>query len=359
MWVERTHRAPVAATLREGTTTVETTEHLYNGSMIEAQRQSGDNNGDVIVPEAGNGFVSTSFVEQIVERALTYLQAGYPIHFAGAAGTGKTTLAFHVAAKLGRPVSLIHGDEEFDSSDLVGQDTGYRKRKLVDNYIHSVLKTEEDMQSLWVENRLTTACRNGDTLVYDEFNRSRPEANNPFLSIFSERILNLPKMRRVGGGYVEVAPEFRAIFTSNPEEYAGVHKTQDALLDRLITIQLEHYDRDTEVQITMARSGVAQTDAEIIVDLARDLRNTGVNHSRPTIRACVAIARILAARQAHARPEDPVFQWVCRDVLNTDNARVTRGGKTLVPRKVEEAMLKGLQGRRRPPQAPPVPPDAS
>ena len=336
---------------------METTEYLHTGSMIETQRQSGDN-GDLVVPEAGDGFVSTPFVEQIAERALTYLQAGYPIHFAGAAGTGKTTLAFHVAAKLGRPVSLIHGDEEFASSDLVGQDTGYQKRKLVDNYIHSVLKTEEEMHSLWVENRLTLACRNGDTLIYDEFNRSRPEANNPFLSIFSERILNLPKMRRAGGGYVEVAPEFRAIFTSNPEEYAGVHKTQDALLDRLITIQLEHYDRDTEVQITMARSGVAQTDAEIIVDLARDLRSTGVN-SRPTIRACIAIARILAARQAHARPEDSVFQWVCRDVLNTDNARVTRGGKTLVPQKVEEAMLKGLQSRRCPPPAPPVPPDAS
>ena len=29
------------------------------------------------------------------------------------------------------------------------------------------------------------------------------------------------------------------IFTSNPEEYAGVHKTQDALLDRMITIAVE------------------------------------------------------------------------------------------------------------------------
>lgn len=205
---------------------------------------------DTFLPEPSNGFVTTPFVDQIARRALTYLQAGYPIHFAGAAGTGKTTVAFHVAAQLGRPVSLIHGDDDFGSSDLVGQDSGYRKHKVIDNYIHSVVKTEEEMKSLWLENRLTTACQDGDTLIYDEFNRSRPEANNPFLSIFSERILNLPKLRRSGGGYLQVHPEFRAIFTSNPEEYAGVHKTQDALMDRLITIQLEHYDRETEIQIT-------------------------------------------------------------------------------------------------------------
>ena len=214
-------------------------------------------------------------VEQIAGRALTYLQAGYPIHFAGAAGTGKTTVAFHVAAQLGRPVSLIHGDDDFGSSDLVGQDSGYRKHKVIDNYIHSVVKTEEEMKSLWLENRLTTACQNGDTLIYDEFNRSRPEANNPFLSIFSERILNLPKLRRSGGGYLKVHPAFRAIFTSNPEEYAGVHKTQDALMDRLITIQLEHYDRETEMAITIARSGIGQADAGIIVDLVRKLRLRG------------------------------------------------------------------------------------
>jgi gas vesicle protein GvpN len=314
---------------------------------VSASKTSGsdsvENAADTFLPEPGKGFVATPFVEQITRRALTYLQAGYPIHFAGPAGTGKTTVAFHVANQLGRPVSLIHGDDDFGSSDLVGSDSGYRRHKVVDNYIHSVVRTEEEMKSLWLENRLTTACQNGDTLIYDEFNRSRPEANNPFLSIFSERILNLPKMRRSGGGYLQVHPEFRAIFTSNPEEYAGVHKTQDALMDRLITIQLEHYDRATEIEITLARSGIGRPDAEIIVDLVRGLRRVGVNNSRPTIRACVAIARVLALRGLHAVREDPTFQWVCRDVLGSETAKVTRDGRSLMPGKVEEALLGGLR----------------
>jgi nitric oxide reductase NorQ protein len=303
---------------------------------------------DVFLPEPSNGFVTTQFVDDITERALTYLRAGYPVHFSGPAGTGKTTLAFHVAAQLGRPVSLIHGDHDFSSADLVGQDNGFRRHKVVDNFIHSVMKTEEETKSIWLENRLTTACQNGDTLIYDEFNRSRPEANNPFLSIFSERILNLPRLRRTSGGYLQVHPEFRAIFTSNPEEYAGVHKTQDALMDRLITIPLEHYNRETEIAIIIARSGIDPADAETIVDLARELRRAGSSNHRPTIRACVAIARVLCLRGVHARPDEPVFQWVCRDVLSSESAKVTRQGQPLMPHKIEEALLNGLRAPTNP-----------
>ncbi|MEK7374627.1 MAG: AAA family ATPase, partial [Thermodesulfobacteriota bacterium] len=185
---------------------------------------------DNVRPSPGEGFVSTPFVEDVTERALTYLSVGYAVHFSGPAGVGKTTLALHVAAKLGRPVALIHGDDEFGSSDLVGREGGYRKRRLVDNYIHSVLKTEEEMNTLWVDNRLTTACEKGYTLIYDEFTRSRPEANNVLLSVLGEKILNLPGLRRSGKGYLGVHAKFCAIFTSNPEEYAGTHKTQDALM---------------------------------------------------------------------------------------------------------------------------------
>jgi gas vesicle protein GvpN len=305
--------------------------------------------GDDVQVEASDEFVASPHIQALADRALAYLEVGYAIHFAGAAGTGKTTLAFHMATKLGRPVTLIHGDDEFGSSDLVGKDAGYRKSKLVDNYIHSVMKTEEDMNTLWVDNRLTTACANGNTLIYDEFNRSRPEANNALLSVLEERILNLPSLRRSGGeGYLEVHPNFRAIFTSNPEEYAGVHKTQDALMDRLITLNLGNFDRETEIQIGMSKSGLARADAEVVVDIVRELRGTGVNNHRPTIRATIAIARILVHRQARARMDDPVFQWVCHDVLTTETAKVTCEGLSLMPHKIDETMARVCAGIRKP-----------
>jgi gas vesicle protein GvpN len=296
--------------------------------------------GDNVVPEPSDGFVLTSYLQDLTDRALSYLEVGYAVHLAGPAGTGKTTLAFHVASKLGRPVILIHGDDEFGSSDLVGRDSGYRKSKVVDNYIHSVVRTEENMNTVWVDNRLTTACQNGYTLVYDEFSRSRPEANNALLSVLEEKILNLPQLGSKGEGYLKVHPDFRAIFTSNPEEYAGIHKAQDALMDRLITINLGHCDRETEIRVTMARSGIGRPDAETIVNIVRELRLIGVNNHRPTIRACIAIARILAHRKAHARLDDPVFQWTCRDVLNLDTAKVTRDGQSLMQQKLEDVIQK-------------------
>ncbi len=302
--------------------------------------------GDSVSPVPSVEFISTSFIQDLTNRALAYLRVGYPVHFAGPAGTGKTTLAFHVAAQLGRPVTLIHGDDEFSSSDLVGRDSGYRKHKVVDNFIHSVLKTEERMNTLWMDNRLTTACQNGYTLIYDEFSRSRPEANNVLLSVLEERILNLPKMRQAGEGYLHVNPDFSAIFTSNPEEYAGVHKAQDALMDRLITINVGHFDRATEIDIAMAKSGLTKQDAEIIVDIVRELRNVGVKNHRPTIRACIAISRILAHFGGHAHISDPHFKRICYDVLNIDTAKVTRGGQSLLPKKIDEVMQKVCAGNK-------------
>ena len=182
-------------------------------------------------------FVVTPSIDQVATRALRYLNAGFSIHLCGPAGTGKTTLAMHLANCLARPVMLIFGDDDFTSSDLIGSQSGYTHKKLMDNYIHNVLKVEDELKHNWVDSRLTMACREGFTLVYDEFNRSRPEVNNVLLSALEEKILTLPPTSHQPD-YLQVNSQFRAIFTSNPEEYCGVHATQDALMDRLVTINM-------------------------------------------------------------------------------------------------------------------------
>lgn len=298
--------------------------------------------------EASANFVLTPQVRSMAERALAYLKAGYPVHFSGPAGTGKTTLALHVAALRGRPVTLMHGDDEYGSSDLIGGEYGYRKSKLIDNFIHSVVKTEESMSTLWADNRLTLACKSGDTLIYDEFTRSRPEANNALLSVLEEHLLTLPKRRAQGDGYLEVHPDFRAVFTSNPEEYAGVHRTQDALMDRLITIKVHYYDRETEVQITRSKSGILLEEAEVIVDIVRDLRSLGLAKQGPSLRASIMIARVTVQQGARARFGDAIFADVCRDVLGSLTAKVVRDGQKGVQTTVDDIVAKHTKAQRRP-----------
>ena len=262
-------------------------------------------------------FVLTPAIESVCQRAALYLDTGYACHFRGSAGTGKTTLAMHVAHQRGRPVVLIFGDDETATSDLVGAEKGVVSTKVTDNYVRSVTKTEEYRRSHWVDSRLTTACKHGYTLVYDEFSRSRPEANNVLLTVLEERILALPGTQQ-GSPFMRVHPEFRAIFTSNPEDYAGVHRTQDALLDRMITIELDYCDRDTEGAITRARAGVEQETAEKIVDLVRRLRKKGEG-APPTLRASIMIARILRQRGCSIDEDDPIFVDACSDVLHAQS----------------------------------------
>lgn len=271
------------------------------------------NDGDAFIPEPSETFVETPEIADVCERSMAYLAAGYPVHFAGPSGMGKTTLAFHIASKLGRPAVLIHGNHEFGTSDLVGSNTGYRKSKVVDNYIHTVVKTSEEMKQFWIDNRLAKACREGYTLIYDEFNRSKPEANNVLLSVLEEGILNVPDPS--GRGYVAVHPNFRAIFTSNPAEYAGTHQTQDALLDRLLTVRLKPHGRDAEVSIAVERSGVSRSDAEKLVDLVRHVRSLDPASHWPSVRSTITLSRIMGQRQTPLRGDDPFFLAVCEDVF--------------------------------------------
>ena len=103
-------------------------------------------------------FVETPFVKDLVDRILVYLQDGLYVHLSGPAGSGKTTIALHVAQKLGRPVVLIHGDDQMGTADLVGKESGYKRSYVHDEYIHTVLKVEEESKPLWVGRALTEAC---------------------------------------------------------------------------------------------------------------------------------------------------------------------------------------------------------
>ena len=280
---------------------------------------------------------------EIEQRALLYVQTGFPLHLRGPAGSGKTTLALRLAEQMKRPVMMLVGDASFDTRHLVGSEGGTRTRRVVDRYISSVMKVESETESVWLDRTLTVGC----TLVYDEFNRAPATANNVLLTVLEERVLILPKAGR-GEAYVKVSPDFRVIFTSNPVDHVGTHLAQDALLDRMVTIDLEGFDRNGEIAIVRKRSGLAATEAARIVDVVRDFRASGEYAQLPTIRAALMIAELAARAAMRVCCDDPRFVQLCLDILGAKLKPTSDG----LPQPQQRAMLHKLIDHFCPPGSP-------
>ncbi|WP_253701849.1 gas vesicle protein GvpN [Bacillus sp. FJAT-27445] len=258
--------------------------------------------------------------QDLLLRSQRYLAAGYPVHFTGPSGVGKTSLALALAKKRKRPIMLIHGNHELNNNDLIGDFTGYTSKKVVDNYIRSVYKKDESLTEVWKDGRLLEAVKNGYTLIYDEFTRSKPTTNNIFLSLLEEGILPLfgTKMTEP---FIRVHPEFRVIFTSNPSEYAGVYKTQDALLDRLITIFIDHKESEQEAKIVSEKTGINLEEARFITSLIGELRKSCKEEDGPSLRASLMIASLAENEKTSIKGKDPDFQQLCIDILGHQTSK--------------------------------------
>jgi len=248
---------------------------------------------EFLVP-AINNFVETKQVKQLKNRVLRWIKIGYPPHVVGPTGCGKTTLALAAAKELGRPTLWINGDDQMTTSDLIGGYSEIETSSVRDRFIHNVMIAKDRTKYTWVDNPLTIACKYGYTLVYNEFSRAKPIANNVLLSVLEEGILELPIMFGKER-YVKVHPDFNIIFTSNSIEYAGVHTPQDALLDRLVDIYMDYYNSDTEVKIVRKHTGIPVTETRKIVKAVRAIRDKMPEVSKPGTRASIMIGHGLRA----------------------------------------------------------------
>ena len=262
-----------------------------------------------------DNYVVTETIKNIAGRALLYLNNGYPVHLRGSSGVGKTSLAFHIARKIGKPILFMCGSEQISDDNLIGGYSGVKKYLMEDNFITTVYKKEEFIRKDWRDGRLLTACREGSTVIYDEFTRTPAEVNNVLLSIIEEKVVDIPYGNF--SEYVRVNPDFKIIFTSNPEEYSGVYKSPNALLDRMITIEMESMDAETEKSIVTSKSGINPSDAVKIIQLSELVKRTIGNSGYSSIRSSIMLAKVLAASGIRPTGNNPVFKQICRDMYNS------------------------------------------
>ncbi|ARS88442.1 gas vesicle protein GvpN [Natrarchaeobaculum aegyptiacum] len=279
-----------------------------------------ETNGDTALADPGEvapePFVETDAVDTLRGRITGWLEADQPVHLIGPTGCGKTALALSAAAERGRPVVWLNGDESVDTAALVGDHAGGERYREDDRFVSGVSKQTEIVRERWVDNPLSVAVREGATLVYNEFSRSDPSAHNVLLSVLEEGVLERPGKRGEDRS-IDVHPEFRAILTSNDVEYAGVHRQQDALLDRFVGVHVDYYDAETERKIVRSHVDLADEDVETIVEATRTLRGDldVVVGTRAAITAAKGLAVFGGSDEADVF-DDGVLEEVFTDVLS-------------------------------------------
>lgn len=267
---------------------------------------------EFLVPVIEN-FVETEQVTRIKDRVKLWTKVGYPAHIVGPTGCGKTTLAMQVAKELGKPAVWINGDEQMTTTDLIGGYSEMETESVRDRFVHNVLLSKDRTKYKWVDNPLTLACKHGYTLVYNEFSRAKPEANNILLSVLEERVLELPTMFGEER-YIDVHRDLNIIFTSNSIEYAGVHRPQDALLDRMVDIYMDYYDFETEVKIVQAHTDMPLHEAKKIVKVVRIIREKMPEPYKPGTRAEIMISQGLRVMGSYSKAD---LEQIYMDVLAT------------------------------------------
>ena len=256
------------------------------------------------------GYVETPEIRRLLERASLYFNAGIPLHFRGGAGVGKSALARRLAEAHGRPISSMSGHDWLDDSDFVGRVVGQSQTQVVDNYIQSIRRSETSTRVDWSDALLAEAMEQGHTFIYDDFTCASPQANALLLPVLEEGIL-VATDRASLRPLIRAHPKFRIILTSNPADYVASNTAPDALLDRMVTLDLSGFDADTEAAVVSSKGGVEPAFARRIVACLRALPP---DLSVSSLRTAIMIARATAALREKG-PDAPVVSAIARDVI--------------------------------------------
>lgn len=259
-------------------------------------------------------FCETKEIREILRRGSTYLAAGVAIHLSGPSGIGKTALAVRMAAKLDQPLTMITGHNDLSSSDFIGREVGHSETTVVDKYIQSVSRKQKNTAVNWRDSKLAEAMQHGHTLIYDEFTRASPKANVVFLSVIEEGLMVSGNSSNANS-YIRAHPDFRIILTSNPADYVAVNASSDALLDRLVTLNLNGYSSETEAKILHQSTGISVDLADRIVKVVRLVRDGTESKDAPSMRSSLLIARIVAHVTRSAPLSEADFASIATDVM--------------------------------------------
>ncbi len=172
---------------------------------------------------------------EVVEQALIALLCGGHALLIGVPGLAKTRLVETLGAILGLDEKRIQCTPDLMPADILGSEVleeselGRRSFRFIQGPVFSQL------------------------LMADEINRASPRTQSALLQAMQEGRVS------IAGRYHALPHPFHVLATQNPLEQEGTYPLPEAQLDRfLLQIDVDYPDRDSERQMLIATTGVAE-----------------------------------------------------------------------------------------------------
>jgi len=176
--------------------------------------------------------------ERVVDLTLSSLLCGGHALLIGLPGLGKTRLVETLSTVMGLHGNRIQFTPDLMPADILGSE---------------VLETASDGSRAFKFIEGPVFCQ---LLMADEINRASPRTQSALLQAMQE------KQVTVAGENRNLAKPFHVLATQNPIEQEGTYPLPEAQLDRfLVQVDVLYPDRDTERDILLATTGVAEEEA--------------------------------------------------------------------------------------------------
>lgn len=203
-------------------------------------------------------------------------QNNLPLLIKGPTGCGKSQLVAYMAEKLARPIVKVACNEDTTAADLLG-------RYLI-----------KGMDTVWQDGPVTRAVKEGAILYLDEIAEAREDvivALHPLTD--HRRELYIDRLNQT----LEAPKEFLCVASFNPGYQRGLKELKPSTRQRFVTLLLNYPAPEIEIEILCKITGVQESVARKLVQLAGKVRGQPQLGLRETVstRLLVHTARLVQA----------------------------------------------------------------
>lgn len=272
----------------------------------------------VFIPEINDTYYITPDTASLFKRVnkLSAVKT-QKILLRGPHGAGKTEMAMQFAARCKKPMLIMDCANLKEPRDWFGY------------------KTIEAGEVVWHESQFDKVLNTGNhVILLDEANRVHPTIMNTLIPILDGRGFTYLEEK---GGCIKVGPG--TVFFSTMNEgaaYTGTTACDIAMRDRLgqRIVEVTYLPKDKEVDVLIARTGIADKAAKALVDIANQIRkkSTGLGSS---------FSEGFSTRQLIACAEDFVVDGVESLTFTMTNLFSAEGGTN----SERAAVLQLIQGK--------------